>query len=192
MPPPIPTSREAEIVEFGLLRPGVIKVMSFHNPDGLRRLAANHPQAQWIVRAFLDFGNRSLNPQGFFNDTINDMNRTMSILQGRDVVIELHNEPNLYAEGLAHPGAMAPNLPNGGCDCSNCSAMPFLTRASSSRVCRLDQMRAASVRIMSVSSKASRTAVAAADGLGIHLYWSKYYPLPRSLDVLDDYVKRFP
>ena len=95
-----PDISEQEITEFGLFRPGVIKVLSFHNPTSLRRLAANHPSCKWIVRAFLDFGGRSINPQRFFNDTINDMQRTMQILEGRDVVIELHNEPNIYPEGL--------------------------------------------------------------------------------------------
>jgi hypothetical protein len=187
-----PDISEAEIVEFGLLRPSVIKVMSFHNPNGLRRLVANHPQAQWIVRTFLDFGNRSLNPQRFFNDTINDMNRTMSLLEGRDVIIELHNEPNLYAEGLGASWGNGAEF-----------AQWWLRLLKLFRYAFPDQrfifpglspgpdasgQRQDHIRFL----EAGRAAVSAADGLGIHLYWSKYYPLQRSLDVLDDYVKRFP
>ena len=95
-----PGISEEEILEFDLFRPGIIKVLSFHDPDMLRKLAAKHPDARWIVRAFLDFGGRSISPQRFFNDTINDMRRTLDILQGHDVVIELHNEPNILPEGL--------------------------------------------------------------------------------------------
>ena len=39
--------------------------------------------------------------------------------------------------------------------------------------------------------EACRLAVDAADGLGVHLYWSNVYPMNRSLDVLDDYINRF-
>ena len=31
----------------------------------------------------------------------------------------------------------------------------------------------------------------AADGLGVHIYWSNVYPMQRGLDVLDDYIARF-
>ena len=39
--------------------------------------------------------------------------------------------------------------------------------------------------------EASRSAVEAADGLGIHTYWSNVYPMDWALDVLDDYISRF-
>ncbi len=95
-----PDIGDQEIIEFGLFRPSIIKVLSFHDPVALRKLAQNHPDAKWIVRAFLDFGGRSISPQKFFNDTISDMKRTIDILHDRDVVIELHNEPNILPEGL--------------------------------------------------------------------------------------------
>ena len=34
-------------------------------------------------------------------------------------------------------------------------------------------------------------AVEAADGIGVHLYWSNYHPMKRTLSVLDDYISRF-
>jgi hypothetical protein len=37
----------------------------------------------------------------------------------------------------------------------------------------------------------SRDAVKAADGLGLHVYWSGVYPMSRALDVVDDYISRF-
>lgn len=39
--------------------------------------------------------------------------------------------------------------------------------------------------------EASRDAVEASDGLGVHIYWSNVYPMQRGLDVLDDYIARF-
>ncbi|MFQ5435360.1 MAG: glycosyl hydrolase, partial [Anaerolineae bacterium] len=36
-----------------------------------------------------------------------------------------------------------------------------------------------------------REAVEAADGLGVHVYWSNVYPMNRALDVVDDYISRF-
>ncbi len=39
-------------------------------------------------------------------------------------------------------------------------------------------------------NSASRPAVDAADGLGVHLYWSAVYPLEKALGVLDDYIGR--
>jgi hypothetical protein len=39
--------------------------------------------------------------------------------------------------------------------------------------------------------EASRDAVDAADGLGVHIYWSNVYSMERALGVLDDYINRF-
>ena len=39
--------------------------------------------------------------------------------------------------------------------------------------------------------EASRDAVQAADGLGIHVYWSDVYPLKAALTIVDDYISRF-
>jgi hypothetical protein len=39
--------------------------------------------------------------------------------------------------------------------------------------------------------EASRAAVDAADGLGVHFYWSAVAPLPMALAVLDDKIARF-
>ena len=66
-----PMISEAEHTEFRLLRPGIIKVLSFHSDKDIARLALDHPNASWIVRAFLDFGNRNINPSQFFDYTIN-------------------------------------------------------------------------------------------------------------------------
>ena len=98
-----PTITDAEVAEFAEMRPGIIKLLSNHNPEGIRKLAAQHPDVQWVVRAFLDFrqpgGTRTVSPQQFFDWTIGDMKRTLGLISS-DVVIELHNEPNLVPEGL--------------------------------------------------------------------------------------------
>ena len=39
--------------------------------------------------------------------------------------------------------------------------------------------------------EAGRRAVEAADGLGVHIYWSHVYPMEWALNVLDDYISRF-
>lgn len=98
-----PGISQAEISEFRRLRPGIIKVLSFHEPEGVRALAAIPGATRWIVRAFLSMGGRKISPHQFVNDTYGDTKRTVDIIRAHghtDIVIELHNEPNLVAEGF--------------------------------------------------------------------------------------------
>lgn len=95
-----PDIRDAEFAEFAALRPGIIKILSFHSAQAIRRLVNDHPQATWVVRAFLSMHNRDISPEQFVNDTMSDVKRSLAELQGKDVVVELHNEPNLTLEGL--------------------------------------------------------------------------------------------
>ncbi|MFN2223181.1 MAG: peptidoglycan DD-metalloendopeptidase family protein, partial [Candidatus Promineifilaceae bacterium] len=95
-----PDISEAEHQEFAALRPGIIKVLSFHSEDDIARLATAHPDAHFIVRAFLSFGNRRISPSQFLEDTIKDVRRALKALSGHKVVVELHNEPNTTLEGL--------------------------------------------------------------------------------------------
>ena len=186
-----PDIHDNEIQEFKDTRPGIIKVLTFHNPDGIRKLAAQHPDAKWVARAFLDFGGRNISPRQFLNDTISDMKRTLNLLQGKEVVIELHNEPNLRPEGLYTSWADGADfarwwlelhqlykkeLPN------HKFIYPGLSPGGSVVSFKQDHIQ---------FIEASRAAVEAADGLGIHIYWSNVYPMQRSLDVLDDYIARF-
>jgi hypothetical protein len=186
-----PIINEAEHQEFANLRPGIIKVLSFHGARDIDRLAEAHPTAGWIVRAFLDFGGRNISPQQFLNDTINDVKRALNRLPGKDVVVELHNEPNVVAEGLnsswrdgatfskwwlellalyrqALPGARF--------------IYPGLSPGTTVTNVKLDHIQ---------FIEAGREAVEAADGLGVHLYWSNVYPMERTLDILDDFISRF-
>ncbi|MDX1413820.1 MAG: M23 family metallopeptidase [Candidatus Promineifilaceae bacterium] len=186
-----PDITDEEIIEFTQFRPGVIKLLSFHDPAAVRQLADNHPNAKWIVRAFLDFGHRSISPQQFFNFTVSDMRRTLDILKGREVAIELHNEPNVLPEGLGDAW-------KDGNDFSTWwlrllrlyryvfpdhkFIYPGLSPGTDIYNYKHDHIR---------FIEASRAAVDAADGLGIHLYWSAFQPMNKALDVLDDMISRF-
>lgn len=186
-----PDILEDEFQEFQQLRPGIIKVLSFHNPAGIARLAHEHPQASWIVRAFLDFGGRKISPTQFLQDTQSDMSRTLKVLAGKKVVIELHNEPNLIQEGLGSSWDNGRDFADWWLDLLHQYKQAFpdvpfiypgLSPGSSVLGQKIDHIQ---------FIEASRTAVEAADGLGVHLYWSAVYPMSRTVDVLDDYISRF-
>jgi hypothetical protein len=186
-----PDISDAEFREFASLRPGVIKLLSFHAARDIARLATAHPHASWILRAFLSFGGRDISPQQFFEETVGNVKRALDQLAGKRVVIELHNEPNVVAEGLggswrdgadfngwwlellklyrqALPGARF--------------IYPGLSPGSTVIHVKRDHIQ---------FIEASREAVEAADGLGVHLYWSEHVPMERALDLLDDTISRF-
>lgn len=186
-----PDITDEEIDEFVQFRPGIIKLLSFHDPAAIRKLAGSHPHAKWIVRAFLDFGGRSISPQQFFNDTISDMKRTMDILKGRDVVIELHNEPNILDEGLGSAWSDGQEFATWWLRLlrlyryvfpDHQFIYPGLSPGSDIYNYKQDHIR---------FFEASRAAVDAADGIGLHVYWSSFHPMTRALDILDDTISRF-
>lgn len=186
-----PDIDDNEVQEFKDMRPGIIKLLTFHNPSGIRKLAAENPDAKWIVRAFLDFGGRNISPHQFLNDTISDMNRTLNLLQGKEIVIELHNEPNLRSEGLFTSWADGAAFARWWLELHQLykQALPghkfiYPGLSPGGTVVNLKQDHIQFV-------EASRAAVEAADGLGVHIYWSNVYPMQRGLDVLDDYISRF-
>ncbi len=186
-----PDIGDAEHEAFAALRPGLIKLLSFHGEDDIRRLAQAHPAAHWIVRAFLDFGGRAISPRQFVDDTIDDVRRALGVLQGKNVWIELHNEPNVAEEGFGtawQDGAAFTGwwlevldryrdaLPAGR------FLYPGLSPGSSVGGRKQDHVE---------FLEASRAAVKKADGLGVHLYWSDVAPSDRALAVLDDIISRF-
>lgn len=191
-----PGISQAEISEFADMRPGMIKVLSFHEPTAVQKLSQNHPDARWVVRAFLDFrtqgGVRTISPGQFLNDTINDVRRTLDMIgSGRDVVIELHNEPNLVPEGLTGAWNDGASFAQWWLEVLRLyrQAMPgrkfiYPGLSPGAAVSGIKQDHIQFV-------EASRAAVEAADGLGIHTYWSNIYPMDRALDVLDDFISRF-
>jgi hypothetical protein len=159
--------------------------------DDIRRLAQAHPNATWVLRAFLDFGGRNIRPEQFVRDTLSDTQRALNELRGKDVVIELHNEPNLTVEGMGSSWKNGREfrdwwlellqryrqaLPN------QRFIYPGLSPGPSVGGIKQDHVE---------FIEASRDCVHTADGLGVHIYWSNVYPMSTALGVLDDYVTRF-
>jgi hypothetical protein len=165
--------------------------LSFHSERDIVRLASNHPGASWIVRAFLDFGNRNISPKQFYEYTFNDVNRALKKLQGKSVVVELHNEPNLTAEGLLASWKNGAEFSQWWLELLRLYRLAFpgikfiypgLSPGPSIANNKVDHIQFV---------ESCRKSVEAADGLGVHLYWSNVYPMSRSLEVLDDYLNRF-
>lgn len=186
-----PYISDEEIADFTTMRPGMIKVLSFHDPRGVAQLATNHPDAKWVVRTFLDFGGRNIRPDKFLEYTLSDTRRTLDLLRGRDFVVELHNEPNLTSEGLMASWSDGGSFGRWWLEVLRLYRQalpgvrfiyPGLSPGSTISGIKEDHIRFA---------EESRTAIEAADGLGVHLYWSDVYPMEKSLDVLDDYISRF-
>ncbi len=195
-----PLITESEFAEFRTARVSMIKVLSFHSKEAVRRLARDNPSATWVIRAFFEFRQngqiRNITPQRFFNDTVSDVARALNELQDKDVVVELHNEPNLTTEGMVLDGSY--NWVNGD---------EFATWWFN--VLRLFRQRFPKTRFIFPGLSPGHTiaglrqdhvsfieqarwAVQSADGLAIHVYWSIHYPLWQALNVVDDYVTRFP
>ena len=187
---------EAEFAEFATLFPGVIKVLSATSETAVKRLAVENPGAEWIVRAFLNWGGRNVTPQNFFDWTKDDTLRTANALRSlgikdSSIHIELHNEPNLAPEGWGSTWAdgtgfntwlldvlkkylvflpnvryLYPGLSPGG-------AIPGVRYDSGAF---LDQ---------------SIAAATACDGVGVHAYWSDPFPIAQAYAHIDWYVSRF-
>jgi hypothetical protein len=105
--------------------------------------------------------------------------------------VELHNEPNLTAEGLGNSWANGRIFNDWWLDLlwryrQGFPGVPFiypgLSPGSTVSGIKLDHIQ---------FLEASREAVEGADGLGLHLYWSNVYPMARALEVLDDVIGRF-
>ncbi len=186
-----PDIGEAEHAEFAHLRPGIIKVLSFHSADDIGKLAVAHPEAQFIVRAFLSMEGRKISPGKFVADTVADVRRALAQLRKHEVVVELHNEPNVFAEGLGSSwsdGAAfnvwyqellkryRKTLPGVR------FIYPGLSPGGKVTGVKLDHVQ---------FLEASRAAVEASDGLGIHIYWSQFQPMVQALETLDDFISRF-
>jgi hypothetical protein len=125
------------------------------------------------------------------NDTIKDVRRALDQLSGRNVVVELHNEPNVIKEGLGSSWSDGGAFEKWWLDLLGKYRRalpdvrfiyPGLSQGSSVTGVKKDHIQ---------FLEASRAAVEAADGLGVHLYWSHVYNMNKALDVLDDFSSRF-
>ena len=174
------------------LRPSVIKILTFHPPPDIALLAQSQPDAHWIVRAFLEFGGRNISADDFVRFTLSDTERTLALLSGRPVVVELHNEPNLVAEGYQSTWQSGTEfaawwleilaqyrtaLPNTQFIYPGLSPGNDINGVRSGHLDFLEQ---------------SRAAVDAADGLGLHLYWGRAGSMQDALATLDEVIALFP
>jgi hypothetical protein len=186
-----PEIGEAEHQEFANLRPGMIKVLSFHSEEDIARLATAHPNAHFIVRAFLSFGNRRISPGQFLDFTIKDVRRALKALSGHKVVVELHNEPNTTHEGLGSSWS------DGSTFSAWWIALLKAYRSALPGVRFIYPGLSPGTTVIGTKQdhiqflEASRAAVEAADGFGVHIYWSAFQPMDQSLAILDDIIARF-
>lgn len=186
-----PHISEEEHQLFRQVRPGIIKLLSFHSATDIARLAGDHPKAAFVVRAFLDFGDRHIEPERFLNDTLPDVRRALNQLRGREAVVELHNEPNVAAEGWGR------SWRNGAEFSRWFQELLILYRREMPATRFLFPGLSPGYGVQGIKEEhirfieAARDGVEAADGLGIHLYWSQAQPLTRVYTVLDDYLTRF-
>ena len=174
-----------------------VKILSSTSPQGISKIKAAVGNVPWVVRAFLDFGGRRISPQQFANDTIGDVVRSIQVIGRGDTVVELHNEPNLHAEGAGsnwRDGAEFANwllavltiyrqrLPQ------YRMIFPGLSPGGTIAGQRLDHRR---------FWFDARAAIARCDGVAIHVYWSNpHYPMHGHPDsgtrLLDDSLTRLP
>ncbi len=188
---------DAEFAEFVTLQPGIIKVQSFHNPQMVGRLVEENKATcdKWIVRAYLSWGGRMVTAQNFYDWTIGDLIRTIDVILGHgvsmdDILIEIHNEPNLEPEGwtyswqdgvgfaefwLAVRDRYAAALPNGR------FMYPGLSPGGGVFGLRFES---------NLFLEQSAAAVAAADVIGCHAYWSDGFPIGSALGQVDDVIAR--
>lgn len=183
-----PTLANGELALFTSGRIDLIKVLSNLDPADVLALVNARPNARWIVRAFLDFGGRTITPQQFVQDTISDVQRTLNILAGKQVVVELHNEPNLQLEGLGTSWSNGTSFSNWFRDVlSRYQAAlpgvvfiyPGLSPGNSIVGVRQDDV---SFLDQSMDS------VRASDGFGQHLYWGAIDTLDDALAKLDSVI----
>ncbi|MCA9938393.1 MAG: M23 family metallopeptidase [Anaerolineales bacterium] len=177
---------EADV--FSTARVDLVKILSNLDPQSIRDLMAARPAARWIVRAFLDFGGRNISPQQFVTDTLPDTRRALDVLAGKNAVVELHNEPNLFIEGLGSTWTDGQAFAAWFLDVLNRyrAALPgvrFLYPGLSPGG-TVNNVRRNATSFL----EESRAAVQAADGFAAHIYWAMDYPMDTALTVLDGYL----
>lgn len=181
-----PILAAGEVGIFQTARIEMIKVLSSLDPAGVSALAAALPEAEWVIRIFLSMAGRDISPAQFVADTFDDVTRTLSRLPGRDIVIELHNEPNLVAEGLAASWADGTEFEGWFLDVlqryraalpGRRFIYPGLSPGGTIPGIRQDHLQ---------FMEQSKEAIRAADGLAIHGYWAVDFPMGATLQMFDD------
>jgi hypothetical protein len=179
--------------EFHNLRPGIIKVMTSHAPESIGLLRQEHPGVQWVVRVFQSFDDRNITPAEFLRWNLPDIERTLNVLAGERVILELHNEPNLFSEGykaswcsgeqfnlwmISLIGEVQKALPGVDLMFPGLSPGPVV-----------EGVRAESHEQF---IDACRSSIARCQGLGIHLYWGHDTDVKSALALGDWYISQFP
>jgi hypothetical protein len=168
----------AEVDVFRTAEIEMVKILSSHSPQTVQALSNALGSVRWVVRAFLEFGGRDVSPEEFYNWTVPDVARTLgNIPLDDDVVIELHNEPNLTLEGLGSSwadgaafndwytavlGLYRQRFPN------HRFIFPGLSPGGDISGLRINHRQFV---------RECKPAIQASDGVGIHVYWSANYPL---------------
>jgi len=181
--------------EFHELQPEVIKIMTNHDLDSISRLMFQHPWISWIVRVFYKIDGREITPERFFQETDLDTARVLATLtalaRAPKVVVELHNEPNLWSEGFdsAWKSALAFNDWHLRLLELYRKAQPYhkfifpgLSPGSSVPDTRINH------QAFAISC---RQAIEASDGIGVHTYWAGT-EMAKALSVVDWYIDQFP
>jgi hypothetical protein len=181
-----------ELAAFQLARIELVKILSSMGGDDVSALANALPGAPFVIRAFLHFGGRQVTPQNFFDWTVSDVRRAVDRLKDRKVIIELHNEPNLYAEGFGvnwTNGAEYAIWANELLQLYQSAfagyefAFPGLSPGGDVGGIRYDSMR-----FMAEAADA----VNAHDYLAVHAYWAANWPMTLALGTVDDAIVKYP
>jgi len=166
-------------------------------PEGdVTTLANALPGKPFVIRAYLDFvigvAPRVISPSQFLDWTYPDVSRAINRLPGRDIIVELHNEPNLVPEGLGGSWTNGMEFGNWLLEVLRLYkialpnarfAYPGLSPGGDIPGLRQDNFTFVS---------GSSSAVLACDYLGVHAYWAANWPMAWALDVVDGYIARFP
>lgn len=184
-----------------LSRPDMIKVLSSHAEADVRELARNSDATDWVIRAFLSFGGRNVTPRQFLEWTESDVKRTIAALvsEGIDkdnMVVELHNEPNLTTEGLGSTWHSAAEFNSWYLELLDLyrAALPDvrLIFPGLSPGEDISGLRISHREFMT----ACRDSINASDGLAIHSYWSPAYDMwtnPNAgIKLVDEAISMYP
>ena len=181
-----PVLATGETAIFQTARIEMIKALSHLAPGDVSALAGALPDASWVVRVFLSMAGRDISPAQFVADTFSDLSRTLGRLPGREIVIELHNEPNLVAEGMTSSWNNGTEFQVWFLDVlqryraalpGRTFLYPGLSPGGSIPGIRQDHLQ---------FMEQSKEAIRAADGLAIHGYWAVDFPMGATLQMIDD------
>jgi hypothetical protein len=181
-----------ELAAFQQARVELVKIMSSMGGEDVSALAAALPGVPFVIRAFLHFGGRQVSPQQFFDWTVNDVRRAVDRLKDRQVIIELHNEPNLYDEGFGV------NWSNGSSYATWANTLLQLYKSAFSGYAfafpglspggDVGGIRYDSARFLAEAS----AAVASHDYLAVHAYWAANWPMSLALETVDSAIVKYP